>query len=165
MRISDWSSDVCSSDLQNVPSRPIITKVGGRDEAVEANMLAEAETVGDMAEIALELGLAGEMLGPVPFGEELWREGVGVGIAFRVEPGSGITIPPPDADDIGASFQQQHAHLALQKPVKRIESREQGPNENRIIVEWGKLRPGRLACNQPHIHILTAQDRMLPASN
>src|SRR3546814_4186634 len=107
MRISDWSSDVCSSDLQNVPSRPIITKVGGRDEAVEANMLAEAETVGDMAEIALELGLAGEMLGPVPFGEELWREGVGVGIAFRVEPGSGITIPPPDAADIGASFQQQ----------------------------------------------------------
>src|SRR3546814_20930087 len=79
---------------QNVPSRPIITKVGGRDEAVEANMLAEAETVGDMAEIALELGLAGETLGPVAFGEELWREGVGVGIAFRVAPGSGITNPP-----------------------------------------------------------------------
>src|SRR3546814_3344647 len=103
-------------------------------------MLAEAETVVDMAEIALELGLAGEMLGPVPYGEELWREGVGVGIAFRVEPGSGITIPPPDAADIGASFQQQHAHLALQQPVKRIESRDPGPNDNRFIAERKSTR-------------------------
>src|SRR3546814_12968461 len=47
MRISDWSSDVCSSDLGRIHGKPVLTCIGGaqRGESVRAGLLALPDSV------------------------------------------------------------------------------------------------------------------------
>src|SRR3546814_2171560 len=46
MRISDWSSDVCSSDLQTVVVGPAVARFGERDAATLGLLVAVAIFVG-----------------------------------------------------------------------------------------------------------------------
>src|SRR3546814_17384182 len=63
MRISDWSSDVCSSDLLHPRSRGRITLTGGRatdKPRIEANYLGDPEgfdlkVMGECARISLDI--------------------------------------------------------------------------------------------------------------
>src|SRR3546814_6489079 len=63
MRISDWSSDVCSSDLQPDEGKILPIEVGGQDEIV-------ARSLGDVVEAAV-----GVFLQP-PEGREIILEAV-----------------------------------------------------------------------------------------
>src|SRR3546814_13776821 len=61
MRISDWSSDVCSSDLEDVAHRPLLDHAAGvhhHDTVAESGNDAEVEGDHDDggAEIALQVG-------------------------------------------------------------------------------------------------------------
>ena len=53
------------------PGAGVVLPVGGGDAAAELDVAAEVELVGDVVEIAQGLGLAGEVLRPVPFLQQL----------------------------------------------------------------------------------------------
>jgi hypothetical protein len=60
----------------------------GSDAALELDVAAQIELVGDVVQVTLGLGLAGEMLLPVPLVKQFLRERVAVGPAFGIEPGA-----------------------------------------------------------------------------
>ena len=70
----------------------------------EADVAPEVEPVDHVVEVALGLGLAGEVLLPLPLVEELLREEVAVGVALGVEPGAGVAVPEPGAADAAAGL-------------------------------------------------------------
>jgi hypothetical protein len=80
--------------------------------APKLDVTAQVELVGDVVEIAFGLGLAGEVLGPVPFVEQLLGEGIAVGVALRIEARARIAVPVPGAADVGACL--EHPHLEAQ---------------------------------------------------
>ncbi len=59
---------------RHVPGSRGFLPVGGGDPAVELDVAAEVELVGDVVQIAQGLGLGGEVLDPVPFIQQLLRE-------------------------------------------------------------------------------------------
>src|SRR3546814_3179565 len=100
MRISDWSSDVCSSDLVRrlvVPRR--------RDARAEADVATQVEPVRDMLEIAHDLRLTGIALGPGPLLLEFVGEGKGIVVALGIAARAGIAVPVPSAAHTVGRFQ------------------------------------------------------------
>jgi len=79
-----------------------------------------------MVEVALGLGLRGEVLLPLPVLEELLREQVGVGVALRVEPGARIPIPVPRATDPVACLEQPDGEAGLTGAVELIDADDPG---------------------------------------
>ena len=76
--------------------------------ASKRDVAAEVEPVDHVVEVALDLGLAGEVLLPLPLVEELLREEVAVGVALGVEAGARVAVPEPGAADAAAGL-EQHA--------------------------------------------------------
>src|SRR3546814_4362144 len=83
MRISDWSSDVCSSDL------PVIVQFGNRVRTVavdrDAERRADAEAIADIGIVAGELAIGNEpAIGVARIGLDLEVRGR---VPFEVEDG------------------------------------------------------------------------------
>src|SRR5258707_1651796 len=95
----------------------------GADAAVERDVAAQVEFVGDEVEIAQRLGLRSEMLGPAPFLQQLLREGIAVGVAFGIEAGAGIAIPVPGAADARPGLEHADPQPQLAQPVELVEAR------------------------------------------
>src|SRR5579871_5534397 len=66
---------------------------------IELNVAAQIELVRNIIEIALVLRLTGIMLFPVPFLQQLFREGVAVGFALGIEAATRVAVPIPGAAD------------------------------------------------------------------
>src|SRR3546814_11157258 len=109
MRISDWSSDVCSSDLDPVAARTRVAKYGdyvyrelqyGLRKAVAAKTLDEL--LGDKA--TLDADIFAYVRGRV---EELGIEVLGVGVKDVILPGemrailNGVVQARPEARRVG----------------------------------------------------------------
>src|SRR6202020_3002141 len=92
----------------DVPTARGLAVMRGGDAALELDVAAQIELVGDMVQVTLGLGLAGEMLLPVPLFEQFLRERVAVGPAFGIEPGAGVAVPVPSAANAGAGFKYPH---------------------------------------------------------
>jgi hypothetical protein len=73
--------------------------MGRRDPAVELDVAAQVELVGDVVEIALGLGPSGKTLAPIPLVEQLLGKRVAVGVALEIEAGAWIAVPIPGAPD------------------------------------------------------------------
>ena len=86
------------------------------DRGAEAHVAPEVEAVDDVVEVALGLGLLGEVLLPLPLVEELLREEVAVGVALGVEPGPGVAVPEPGAADAVAGLEQRGREARLRAP-------------------------------------------------
>ena len=73
---------------------------GGRGDArVELDVAAQVEAVGDVVEVAQDLGLRRVALGPLPLLLELVGEPVGVLQALDVAARAGVAVPVPGAAD------------------------------------------------------------------
>src|SRR5690606_8337259 len=72
-----------------------------------------------VVQVGEDLGLRGESLAPGPFLEELRRERIAVGIAFRVESGAGVAIPVPNAADSARALVRPHAKPELAESMER----------------------------------------------
>src|SRR5882757_2069773 len=90
---------------RDLPAPAVILIDRSGDAALELDVAAQIEFVGDMVAIAQRFRLAGEVLGPVPFLQQLLGEGEAVGIALRIEARAGIAVPVPGAADAGAGLE------------------------------------------------------------
>src|SRR3546814_14053041 len=92
MRISDWSSDVCSSDLKNV-----MLGRGGfsfRSEAIDMAVRADGKTF-SLFSGQSPIGVAGYFAAPTidPISDELAsRSGAGLGLGLLASP-VGLSLP------------------------------------------------------------------------
>ena len=67
---------------RDVPASRLLTVVRRRHAAVELDVAPQVELIGDIVQIALGLGLGGEMLLPIPFFQQLLRKRVAIGPAL-----------------------------------------------------------------------------------
>src|SRR5205085_2625051 len=98
--------------------------------APELDVAPQVEFFGDMDAVAERLRLAGKMLGPFPFVQQLLREGKAVGVALGIEARTGIAVPVPGAADIGAGLEHADAQAELAQPVKLVHARETGADDD-----------------------------------
>src|SRR5260370_26683657 len=107
----------------------------GADAAVERDVAAEVELVGDEVEIARRLRLRSEMLGAAPFLQQLLREGIAVGIALGIEARAGITIPVPGAADARPGLEHADPQPQLAQTVELVEARYARADNDGIVVQ------------------------------
>src|SRR3546814_4374563 len=86
----------------HVPAAGALVEGGAGDARVEGDVAAQVETVGDMAGIAEDFGLARETLGPVPLLLQVLGEGIRILHALHVAARAGIAVPVPGAADVAA---------------------------------------------------------------
>src|SRR3546814_943348 len=79
MRISDWSSDVCSSDLYSLRTESV-APVMGNGKAISSSRIREALQTGDCAEATRLLTRPFAIEGVVQHGDKVGRE-----IGYRSE--------------------------------------------------------------------------------
>ena len=106
----------------------------GGDAGLELNVAAQIEPVGDVVQVALGLGLAGEMLLPVPLVEQFLRERVAVGPAFGIEPGAWVAVPVPGAANAGAGFKYPHGEAEFSQSVELVKARDAGADDDGVEV-------------------------------
>src|SRR5262249_29404153 len=109
------------------------------DAAVELHVATQVEFVRDVVQVAQILGLAGELLLPMPFMQELAREGVTVGVAFRIEAAAGIAVPIPGTAEIGRAFQDDRLDPEIDQPLDLVDARHPGADHDDLIVDHGLL--------------------------
>ena len=112
----------------------VLLIVRRRDPALELDVTAQVELVGDIVQISLSLGLASEMLLPVPFLQKLLREGIAVGPALRIKAGAGIAVPVPSAADGGAGLEHSHLETELAQLVELVEPGNASANDDRVEI-------------------------------
>ena len=106
----------------------------GGHAALELDVAAQVELVGDMVQIALGLGLAGEVLLPVPFVEQFLRKGIAVGPALGIEAGARIAVPVPGAADTRAGLEQPHLQAEFAQPVELIQPGNAGADDDGVKI-------------------------------
>ena len=108
--------------------------VGGLHARVEGDVAAQVELVGQEFAVAQVLGLAGEMLLPVPFLQHLGREGEAVGPAFRIEACAGIAVPVPGAADAAARLVDARLEAHLAQLQELVHARQAGADDDGVPV-------------------------------
>ena len=104
------------------------------DLAIELHVLAQAELVGDAVEVAQVLGLAGEVLLPVPFVQKLAREGVAVGPALRIEARPGIAVPVPGAAEIAAGLEHGGLDAEVDQALDLVDAGDARADDDGFVV-------------------------------
>ena len=108
-------------------SRVCFVPVRGGHAGVEGDVAAQVELVGDEVQVFERLGLRREMLGPVPFVEQLLAERVAVGIALRIEPRAGIAVPVPGPAHAGPRFEHPDLEPELAQAMELVEAGDARP--------------------------------------
>ena len=99
---------------------------------LELNVAAEIEAVGDVLDVAQDLGLGGIALRPVPFLLQLVGEGVGVVHALDVAAGAGIAVPVPGAADAAARFEDPRGEAEAAQAVEHVQAGEPGADDDGV---------------------------------
>ena len=123
----------------------------GEDPAVECDVAAEVELVGDEVAVAEGLRLSREVLAPLPLLEDLVVEGVAVRPALRVEARAGVAVPVPGAADIAASLEDTYGEAERAQAVELVHPGDAGADDDGVVVLWRRndLR-GLVGCGRGH---------------
>src|SRR5262249_33791732 len=103
------------------------------DPAVELDVAAEIELVGDEVAVAQSLRLSREVLAPFPLAQDLLGEGVAVGPALGVEPGTRVAVPVPGAADAAAGLEHPRVEAEPAQPVKLVHAGDAGADDDRVV--------------------------------
>ena len=123
------------------PAVRALVEAGPLHPRVELDIAAQIEAVSDVIEVALQLRLAGEPLGPVPLLLELLGERVAVVPALHVAAGAGIAVPVPRPPHAVALLEHPHRESESPQPVQRVEPGRPGTDDDGVEVA-ARLRPG-----------------------
>ena len=93
------------------------------DARAEQEVAAQVEAIGDVLEVAQDLGLGGVALRPRPLLLELARPRVGVRHALDVAAGAGVAIPEPRPADAARLVDHEGGEADLAQPVQEIAAR------------------------------------------
>ena len=102
---------------------------------LELDIAAQIVFIGDQVQIAFGFRLRREMLGPMPFLQQILVEGIAIRIAFRIEAAARIAVPIPGAANTRACFKHARLHAQLAQPDQLIEPGHAGTDDNGIIIE------------------------------
>src|ERR671922_2691293 len=125
--------------------------MGCSHPASALDVAAQVELIGDVIQIALGLGLRGEVFLPVPFLQQFLRAGIAVGPAFGIEAGAGITVPVPGAADAGAGLEHSHPEPEVAQPVELVEAGDAGADDDGVEIH-GRLSCSAVGSRWPSIH-------------
>ena len=104
------------------------------DPAVELHVAPEVELVRDEVEIAQVLGLAREVLLPVPLVEHFPRERVAVGVALRIEARAGVAVVVPGAAEVGVRLEDRGVHPEVGEALDLVDAGHPGPDHDDFEV-------------------------------
>jgi hypothetical protein len=104
------------------------------DAALELDIAAQIELVGNVVQVTLGLGLTGEMLFPVPLVEQFLRERVAVGPAFGIEPGARVAVLVPGATHAGAGFEYPYREAEFPQFVELVKTRDAGADDDSVEI-------------------------------
>ena len=107
----------------------------GGDAGLEADVAAQVVAVGDVVEVALDLGLGGEVLAPLPLLLELRVEPERVLEARDVAARAGVAVPVPGAAHARRPLEHHHAEAALAQHLQGVEAGHAGPHDDDVRVE------------------------------
>src|SRR6185295_8582077 len=79
--------------------------VRGDDAGLELDIAPEIEAVGNVIEIAPDLGVGGIALAPLPLLEQLLAKRIAIGVALGVAARTGVPVPVPGPPDPRTRFQ------------------------------------------------------------
>ena len=100
----------------------------------EPDVAPQVEPVDHVVEVALGLGLLGEVLLPLPLVEQLLREQVAVRVALGVEPRARVAVPVPGAADAVAGLEQRHGEAGFARPVQLVDAGDAGADDQHVDV-------------------------------
>ena len=131
-RYGTESTPVAATRNRRARRRPVVRRHGPGarglvvhrrgDAGAEPHVAPQVEPVDHVVEVALDLGLLGEVLLPLPFLEQLLREQVAVGVALRVEPCPGVAVPVPRAAHAVAGFDQPRGEAGFEGAVQLVDA-------------------------------------------
>ena len=110
--------------------------------AIELDVAAQVELVGDEVAVAQRLRLRREVLAPLPLAQDLVGEGVAVGPALGIEPRPGVAVPVPGAAHAVAGLEHPHAQAEPAQPVELVHAGDPGADDDDVIGS-ARLRRGR----------------------
>ncbi len=114
------------------PGAGVVVEHGAGDGRAERDIAAQVEAVGDVLEVAQDLGLRGVALRPPPLGQQLRREGVGVVDALDVAARARVPVPVPGAADVVAPLEGAGAQPEGAQAMEQVEAREAGADDRDI---------------------------------
>src|SRR5262249_37399531 len=122
---------------------------GGFDAGRETDVAPEVVLVGDVAQIAENLGLRRVPLRPLPLGLELGIEAVRVVDALDVATGARIAVPVPGAADVVAALDHRGSEPEAAQPVEHVEPCEAGAYHHDVEVPIAEAVRPNLPCGHP----------------
>src|SRR5690606_15010357 len=138
----------------DTPAPTILFIGGGNHAALELDIASEIELVSRELAVAQGLRLAGKMLGPFPFLQQLLGEGVSVGVALGIETRAWISVPVPGAADIRAGLEHAGAQTEFAQPMELVHAGEPGANDDGVVVEGDIWRRGGQAGVSPDCNVV-----------
>jgi hypothetical protein len=106
-------------------------KLCTRDAGVEPDVTAEIELLVDVVEIGAKLLPRGIELTIIPIPPELLA-GELIQRPVRIDPGARITVPVPDAADVGPGLEYLHVVTELAQVSELVEAGEPGADHQRV---------------------------------
>jgi hypothetical protein len=138
-RDDEWSDDLLATLGLEMPLRGILVEGHSDDAAVESDVAAKVQSVGNEVEVRLDLRLGRHRLRPHPLLLDLVGEAVRVLDALDVAARARIPVEQPSATDGGGLLQHAGAQPAFPKFVQHVQPREAGPDDHCVVsvVECG----------------------------
>ncbi len=115
------------------PTRTLVER-RRRDARVQLDVAAEIEAIGDVLEVAQDLGLRRIALGPFPLLLELRRELIRVLHALDVAARAWVAIPEPGAADAAAGLEDAGRESELAQTMQHAEAGEAGAHDDGVDV-------------------------------
>ncbi len=127
-------SDLVAGGGVDVPTRCVLVPDGAVDGGLEPDVTAQVVAVGDVVEVAQDLGLGRVLLRPLPLLFEFRVERVLVVEALDVATGTGVPVPVPGAADVAGRFQGHRRHTDPTELVEQIQPRHPGADHHHVDV-------------------------------
>ncbi len=122
------------------PTAAVLVKLQGIDPRRGPHVAAQVEPVRDVFEVTQDLGLGGELFGPLPLLLQLRGERERIEHALDVAARSGVAVAVPGAAHTGLGLQRHGPQAGSAQLVKGVEPGHAGPHHHHVQVVASRCR-------------------------